>query len=106
MSDDERKPRVHIHTGGLIILIIIILILFKVDLISKIKSPTFQKNVSYIEETSKDLWQKYISNPLKAKTGEVFVDFTNKGIKQIQDNVTKSLTPVENTENTNEVVKK
>ena len=45
MSDDERKPRLHIHTGGIIILIIILLVLFKVDIKSKINSPQFQKNV-------------------------------------------------------------
>lgn len=91
MRDDERKPRLHIHTGGLIILVIILLILFKVDIKSKIKSEQFQKNISYVEEQVKTLWQKYVMSPLKSKTGEVFIDVTNKGVKQIQDNVTNNL---------------
>lgn len=102
MNDDERKPRLHVHTGGLIILIIIILILFKVDIKSKITSPQFQKNYTYIENQVTSFWQKYVSTPLKAKTGEVFVDFTDKGLEKIQNNFannvlkTKSIEELEN----------
>ena len=91
MSDDERKPRLHIHTGGLIILVVIILILFKVDIKSKINSPQFQKNVSYIEDQAKTLWQKYISIPFKSKAGDLFIDVSNKGLKKIQENFTENI---------------
>ena len=70
MNDDERKPRLHLNVGGLIILIIILLILFKVDIKSKIQSPQFQKNINYIETQVKDFWQTYIISPLNTKTGE------------------------------------
>ena len=102
MSDGERKSRLHIHIGGLIILIIIALVLFKVDIKSKINSPQFQKNVTYVEEQVKTLWQKYIAGPLKAKTGDMFINFTNKGLQKIQDNFTQNVlkTPsVEDIEN-------
>lgn len=91
MSDDERKPRLHIHTGGIILLIIILLILFKVDIKSKIKSPQFQKNVTYIEETVKTFWQDKILNPLKYKARDVFIQKTNEGILKWQDGVSKNL---------------
>jgi hypothetical protein len=61
MSDDgEKKPRLHIHTGGLIIILIIILILLKVDIKSKIKSQRFQENITFIKEQAIILNQKYI----------------------------------------------
>lgn len=101
MSDDERKPRLHVHIGGLIILIIILLILFKVDIKSKIKSEQFQKNITYVETTVKDFWNKYVTTPLKSKAGEVFIDATNEGIKKIQtgftDNVLKTTDTKTNT---------
>jgi len=96
MNNDERKPRLHVHLGGLIILIIIILVLFKVDIKSKIQSPQFQKNYSYIEEQVKTFWQKYIIAPIRAKTGDLFIDFTNKELKKIQDNFNKNILEVEN----------
>lgn len=91
MNDDERKPRMHIHTGGLIIFIIIILVLFKVDIKSKIKSPQFQKNLTYIEDTIKDFYKKNISDPLRIKTGDFFINVTNKELKKIQDNFTTNV---------------
>lgn len=96
MDNGERKSRLHIHLGGLVILIIIVLILFKVDLRSKIESPQFQKNYSYIEEQVKNIWQNYILKPLRAKTGDLFKDFTDKEIKKIQDNFNKNILEVEN----------
>lgn len=91
MDNDERKPRLHIHVGGLIILIIILLILFKVDIKSKINSPMFQKNYTYIETQIKTFWQKYVSTPLKTKAGDLFKELTNKGIQQMQDNFSKNI---------------
>lgn len=91
MNSDERKPRLHIHIGGLIIIIIILLILFKVDIRSKIKSPQFQKNITYIETEIKTFWKKYISDPLKSKAGEVVTKTLNDGVKEIQDNFTENI---------------
>lgn len=91
MNDDERKPRLHVHTGGLIIFIIILLILFKVDLKSKIQSPQFQKNISYIEEQVKTFWQDFILDPLKTKTSGLFIDLTNKGVEKLQENIKDNL---------------
>ena len=91
MNDDERKPRLHIHFGGLIILVIILLILFKVDIKSKIKSPQFQKNITYIEDTVKGFYTKYLVEPFKTKAGDVFKDVTNKEVKKIQDNFSSNI---------------
>jgi hypothetical protein len=91
MSDDERKPRIHIHTGGLIIFIIIILILFKVDIFSKITSPQFQKNVTYIKTSANDLYIKYILNPFKIKANDLFINATNKEVQKIQNNFTNNV---------------
>lgn len=100
MNDDERKSRLHIHTGALIILIIILLFLFKVDIKSKIQSPQFQENYSYITEQVKTFWQKYILNPIKSKISDMFINTTNKGIKEIQDNFTKNVLKTTNIEDT------
>ena len=98
MSNDKKKSRLHIHIGGLVILIIILLILFKVDIMSKIQSPQFQKNISYVEEQVKTFWQKYVSIPIKSKTGDLFINFTNKGLQQIQDNFSKNILKTPSTE--------
>ncbi|HLP86359.1 MAG TPA: hypothetical protein VK153_00560 [Candidatus Paceibacterota bacterium] len=95
MNNDERKSRLHIHTGGLIILAIIIFILFKVDIREKIESPQFQKNYTYIEENVKIFWQKYISGPVKSKLGSVFIDFTNKELEKVQENFSKNVLKTE-----------
>ena len=87
MNEDERKPRFQIHTGGLIIFIIILLILFKIDIVSTIKSTQFQKNVTYIKTESKNIWENYIVNPIKSKVFGAFIDTTNKELKKIQDNL-------------------
>jgi len=101
--DDERKSRLHIHLGGIIILIIIVLILFKVDIKSKIQSPQFNKNITFITEKAKSIWQTYILTPIKTKTGELFIDITNKGIKKIQDNFTEKV--LKTTDTVEEVIK-
>ncbi len=91
MADDERKSRLHIHTGGLIILIIIILILFKVYIISKIQLPQFQKNVTYIETQIKTFWQKNIVEPFKNKTSGWLKGLANKKFDELQENVNNNL---------------
>jgi hypothetical protein len=100
MSDDERKPRLHINIGVLIILIIIVLLLFKVDIKSKIKSEQFQSNITYVETTVKDFWNKYIVTPFKSKAGEVFIDATNEGVKKIQTGFTENVLKTTDTKTT------
>lgn len=99
MNDGEQKSRLHIHMGGLILVGVIALIIFKVDIKSKIQSPQFQKNLTYIEEQVKNIWQKYVLDPVKTKVGVLFIDFTNTEMKKIQDNVTKNLLDTTNMQN-------
>lgn len=91
MNNDETKPRLHIHTGGLVILIIIMFILFKVDIKEKINSPQFQKNITYIENTAKNIWDKYIGKTLKNGAKNLFINYTNQGFTEIQNSVTENL---------------
>ena len=91
MEHDERKGRLHIHLGGLVILIIVALVLFKVDITSKIQSPQFQKNLSYIEDQATNFWQTFILNPLKSRAGDWFNGFTNKELQSLQDNFSKNV---------------
>lgn len=100
MSDDERRPRLHINIGVLIILIIIVLVLFKVDIKSKIKSEQFQKNITYVETTVKTFWEKNVVSVIKSKAGEVFIDATNEGVKKLQDGFTENVLKTTDTENT------
>ena len=93
--NDERKPRFHIHFGALIILIIVIIIILNIDF-KKIKDQGLPAEVNNIVNLAKDAFNQYILNPVKIKTNEVFVDTTNKGLKQIQDNFSNNvLKPVE-----------
>lgn len=91
MEHDERKPRLHIHLGGLVVLIIITLILFKVDIRSKIQSPQFQSNLSYIIEQTKTIWQKYIVEPIRSKTKDAFINFANQKIEEVQNDFAKDV---------------
>lgn len=91
MADDERKPRLHIHLGGLILLVIIALILFKVDIKTKIESPQFQKNYSYIEDNVKAFWQNYIIKPIKSKTGDILINFANNKLEEVQKNFSENV---------------
>lgn len=96
MNEDERKSKFHVHFGGIIIIIIIILVLANIDIKSKLQSGEFQKNITHIIDQGKIAINQYILNPLKIKTNQVFVDTTNKGIKQIQDNFANNvLKPVD-----------
>jgi len=99
MDNDERKSRLHIHLGGLVILAIIALILFRVDIKSKIQNPQFQENYAYIEEQVKTFWQKYVSGPIKAKAGSFFIDFTNKELEKFQDNFSNNLLKTDGIDN-------
>lgn len=106
MSDDERKPRLHIHTGGLILFIIIILILFKVDIKSKIQSPQFQKNIAYIEEKAQDIWNNYIVGPIKTKIVDFLKTSADKEIEKLQNNISNNLFKTPDLENIDEAQNK
>lgn len=86
MDKDERKPKLHIHLGGLFIIIIIILILFKVDIKSKINSPQFQANLTYIENQAKDFWNNKILKPFKLKVKDTIMNTVGNEIDRIQTN--------------------
>jgi hypothetical protein len=99
MSDGDKKPRLHIHLGGLIILVIIFLLLFKVDLRSKIESPQFQKNYTYISVQVSNFWQKYILYPIKSKLGNFIFKQINTKIEDFQGNFQENLLKNKNIEN-------
>ena len=90
MNDDERKPRFHIHTGGLIIFIIILLVLFKVDIVSKVQSPQFQKNITYITEQSKKIITDIV-DPIKKRLIDFFVNTGNEQLKKVQDGISQKV---------------
>lgn len=87
MENESNKPRLQIRLGGLVILIILALILFKVDIRSKIESEQFQKNISYVTDKAQELWKKFISDPLKSKTGDLVKDLTDQGLNKIQESI-------------------
>jgi hypothetical protein len=85
MSEENKKNGLHIHLGGFIIFLLIILILFKVDIKSKINSPQFQQNINYLENQTKDLWIKYLKNPLMNGFNNLFNSLIDKGVNKIKD---------------------
>lgn len=87
MSDNEHHSGLHIHLGGLIILIIIVLILFKVDIKEKIQSPQFKKNISYVEEQIKGVWDKYLKKPLVNSWNGLFNTIIDKSVDQIKKEI-------------------
>lgn len=90
MEEEKKKPRLQINMGGLIIIIIIALILFKVDIKSKIKSEQFQKNITYVEDTIKGFY-KDISEKIKDKTGTALVNFTGNQLEKMQTNFSENI---------------
>lgn len=87
MSDSEHPSRIHIHLGGLIIIIIILLVLFKVDIQEKIQSPQFQKNITYVEEQIKGVWDKYLKKPLVNSWNGLFNSLIDKSVNQIKKEI-------------------
>ena len=97
MSEEVKKGGLHIHIGGLIILVIILLILFKVDIKSKIDSPQFQKNLIYVE----NVWKEKIVTPIKEKLSKFFIKFTQKEFNRIEDNLKENVFKVPSEEDIN-----
>jgi hypothetical protein len=85
MSDDGHKSGLHVHLGGLVIVIIIILILFKVDIKEKVQSPQFQKNIAYVEQLAKNAWDKYLKKPLTNGWNSMFNNLVDKGVEKIKE---------------------
>jgi len=86
-NEGENKPRLHIHIGGLIVLAIIALIIFKVDIKSKITSPQFQENITFIKEQAIILNQKYIIGPIKSTAGGLIVNYADNKLKEFENNL-------------------
>ena len=91
MDHDERKSRLHIHIGGLIIFIIIVFLLFKIDILSQIKSEQFQKNLTYIKNSVSDFWQKDIMGPITSKASSLIINTTKNQIDKVQSNLSNNL---------------
>jgi len=92
MSDEEKpKPSLHVHLGGLVIILIIFFILFKVDIKSKINSPQFQKNITYIENFFKNIWEEKLKTPFENGIKDVSNNLVNSGINMVQDGVNEKL---------------
>lgn len=84
MNEENKKGGLHVHLGGLIIIIIIILILFKVDLKEKIQSPQFQKNITYIENFFKNIWNNNIKGKVNDAKKDLTKNLVNSGIEEVQ----------------------
>lgn len=92
MSDEEKpKSNLHIHLGGVIIIIIVILVLFKVDIKSKINSPQFQKNITYVEDFFVNFYEKNIKGFFEKSVKDISNKIVNTGIEGVQDTVNKKL---------------
>jgi hypothetical protein len=92
MSDEEKpKSNIHINLGGLVVIIIIVLILFKVDIKSKINSPQFQKNITYIEDFFKGIWEDKIKGNFEKGIKDFSDNLVNTGIEEVQDTVNTKL---------------
>ncbi len=104
MNDDERKPKIHIHTGGLIILIIILIVLFKVDILSTVKSPQFQKNITYITEKTKDIWENGIMEPFKTRLFDPIVNAGNDNIEKLQNGIKNNVIKVTSEEDVQKIL--
>jgi len=92
MSEEEKpRPSLHIHLGLLFLIIIIGLILFKVDIKSKINSPQFQKNITYIEDFFVNIWNKDIKGFFDSSVKNVSNSLINSGINTVQSTVDTKL---------------
>jgi len=105
MSEEVKKPGLHIHIGGLVILIIIVLILLKVDIKSKIQSEQFQNNISYIKGVAANVWDGAILGPIRSKVGEVFVNFTTDELEKLQNNFKEDVLEIKNTDSVDDFSK-
>ena len=61
MEEKRRGPRLQIRLGGLMVLVIIALVFFKVDIKEKIQSERFQQNIECVKGYVSDFWEKLIA---------------------------------------------
>ena len=90
MEEEKRRPRLQIRLGGLVILIIIGIVLFKVDLKDKIQSEQFQDNIAFVKEKATDFWDK-ITRPLKEKIGDEVEEYTEEQLEKMQENFKENI---------------
>lgn len=82
MDDQKPKSNIHIHIGGIVLLIIIIFLLFKVDIKTSVNNPQFKSNIEYIEKKVEYVYENYI-----VKTFEyIWHNLFNLGMQKIKEN--------------------
>lgn len=91
MEENKEKRGLHIHLGWSIIFIIIIIILFRIDIKDKVKSPQFQKNITYIEDFFKDLWDNNVKSFYEKEISNLSKNLINTSIETVQDGVDQKL---------------
>lgn len=91
MEENKEKKGLHIHLGWSIIFIIIIIILFRIDIKDKVNSPQFQKNITYIEDFFKDLWDNNVKSFYEKEISNLSKNLINTGIETVQDGVDQKL---------------
>lgn len=94
MEEEKRRPRLQIRLGGLVIIIIIGIVLFKVDLKDKIQSEQFQENLAFIKDKADDFWDK-ITRPIKEKISDEVEDYTEEKLEELQENFKENILKLE-----------
>ncbi|HPC12618.1 MAG TPA: hypothetical protein PKX33_01740 [Candidatus Paceibacterota bacterium] len=97
MEEEKRRPRLQIRLGGLVILIIIGIVLFKVDLKDKIQSEQFQDNIAFVKEKATHFWDK-ITRPLKEKISDEVEEYTEEQLEKMQENFKENILKLKDTE--------
>ncbi len=106
MEERRRGPRLQIRLGGLVVLVIVALVLFKVDLKEKIQSEKFQQNIEYVKGYVSDFWEK-ITRPIREKIGDKVEEYTEDQLGKIQEGIKKGvLNLIDKEEGEEEEVKK
>jgi len=90
-EEQSSRKRLHIRKGWLIIFIIIIIILFKVDIKSKIESEQFQDNLSYIEDFFENIWDEYIADNFKEWIENLSDKLVDSSVESFQEIVNEKL---------------
>ena len=67
--------------GALVVGILIVLALsyFNINIRSVVESPTGQENVTYVKDTAKSFWTKYLAEPALYLWNDVWVNIFWKG---------------------------
>lgn len=106
MEEKRRGPRLQIRLGGLMVLVIIALVFFKVDIKEKIQSERFQQNIECVKGYVSDFWEK-ITRPIRKKIGDRVEEYTEDQLDKIQEGIKKNvLNLIDKEEGEDEEVKK